>query len=76
MFRWRVVAPFFFKTNSQGAATSLLCAKRADPDKCGVEYFDNCKPTNVVSKMEDDAGKGAVERLWTATEDLLKTRGV
>ena len=94
MFKWTIVGPFFFKSTSQGAATSLLCATTANPDKNhkkgnngrgasggrsgsggGGEYYDNCQPTDCVSKMEEVVGKDASERLWTITEDLLKTLG-
>jgi len=90
MFKWKIVGPFFFKSTSQGAATSLLCATKADPDKnhkrgngggSGAggggsgEYYDNCQPTDCMSKMEEEVGKDASERLWTITEDLLKTLG-
>lgn len=75
MFKWTVVAPFFFKSIEQGAATSMVCALTADPDVDGGEYFDNCKATDKAANMISEVGKDAPSQLWTATEKLLADLG-
>jgi NAD(P)-dependent dehydrogenase (short-subunit alcohol dehydrogenase family) len=75
MFKWTVVAPFFFKNIEQGAATSMVCALTADPDADGGEYFDNCKATEAYAKVESEAGEDAGARLWETTEKLLSSLG-
>ena len=70
----QIVTPFFFKSPSQGAATSLLCATTADPKDSG-KYFDNCKPTEALAKVEQEAGSDAAGKLWKQTEAVLKGLG-
>ena len=66
MFKWFVVEPFFFKTTSQGAATTLHCLTRAS-DADGGAYFDNCKKGTFYEKTIP----GAEKELWNATERLI-----
>ena len=68
------MTPFFFKSTSQGAATSLVCATTADPKDSG-KYYDNCKVTEAVAKVEEEAGADAAGKLWKQTEDVLKGLG-
>eukprot|EP00940_MAST-03C_sp_MAST-3C-sp2_P001959 g1959.t1 len=67
MFKWIVVAPFFFKSVDQGAATTLHCATRATVEQSGC-YFDNCAPGkfSCVTKPEKE------KVLWDRTEALVK----
>ena len=74
MLKWTIVTPFFFKSTSQGAATSLVCATTADKKYSGM-YFDNCKPTDAVAKVEEEAGTDAAAKLWKQTEQVLKDLG-
>ena len=74
MFKWTIVTPFFFKSTEQGAATSIVCATTADPKHSG-QYYDNCKPTEAVAKIDEEVGEDAAEKLWKQTEDVLKRLG-
>ncbi|KAL3902625.1 MAG: hypothetical protein SGARI_005748 [Bacillariaceae sp.] len=76
MFKWTIVTPFFFKSTSQGAATSILCATSPDVVKDSGEYFDNCAVVkDAVKKVEDESFKDADEKLWKQTEGVLKSLG-
>jgi NAD(P)-dependent dehydrogenase (short-subunit alcohol dehydrogenase family) len=78
MFKWMVVTPFFFKSTSQGAATSIVCATSPDVDDVlqhSGQYFDNCKVTDAVAKVESEVGHDAAEKLWDQTEQVLKKLG-
>jgi hypothetical protein len=68
--KWAVVTPFFFKSTSQGAATTLLCATTADPAD-GGKYFENCQATNAVEQVKQDVGQDVAVRCFKATEVLL-----
>jgi NAD(P)-dependent dehydrogenase (short-subunit alcohol dehydrogenase family) len=72
--KWAIVAPFLFKSTQQGAATTMHCALKA-PTSSGGEYFENCKETNSVSKMEKILGEDASSKLWAKTEALLASKG-
>lgn len=74
MLKWTVVAPFFFKSTSQGAATTLVCATTADQSD-GGKYFENCKATSAVEKVKLDVGQDAAVRCWDVTEKLLADLG-
>ena len=72
LFKWLVVAPFFFKTVSQGAATSLHCATIASIDDSG-SYFNDCKVgagSGRFHKKSEDVDLNA-RRLWEKTEKLV-----
>eukprot|EP00746_Dinoflagellata_sp_MGD_P149997 gnl/MRDRNA2_/MRDRNA2_81956_c0_seq1.p1 gnl/MRDRNA2_/MRDRNA2_81956_c0~~gnl/MRDRNA2_/MRDRNA2_81956_c0_seq1.p1 ORF type:complete len:378 (-),score=74.34 gnl/MRDRNA2_/MRDRNA2_81956_c0_seq1:19-1152(-) len=76
MLKWRIVTPLFFKSIAQGAATSIHCATKPGLEEHGGKYFENCKPTNAVAKVEakmkcDDPGK----KLWELTNSLLSELG-
>lgn len=68
MFKWMVLAPFFFKSVSEGAATSLMCATSPFIESDGGKYFDNCK----VGKFEEVTKPEAATALWKKTEALVK----
>ena len=71
MAKWMVVAPFFFKSTSQGASTSLTCATAPGIEKYSGRYFENCKPSKprAFKKLKDiDSAK----ILWQRTESLVK----
>jgi NAD(P)-dependent dehydrogenase (short-subunit alcohol dehydrogenase family) len=87
---YTTVAPLFFKTIPQGAATSILCATAPVRDVVQPgEYHDNCAPkpaalTKVLEYCQEQQGtgkedkKGAtdiVDKCWTQTERLLKDLG-
>ena len=67
MFKWLVVAPFFFKSVAQGCATTLYCALEPGIEDQGGEYFDNL----AVAKQKKTSGLEKAEALWDATEDLI-----
>jgi len=69
MFKWIVIAPFFFKTIAQGSSTTLYCATTPGLEKDGGEYFDNCK-LGRKERMKR-AGEEQSKKLWEATEKLL-----
>ncbi|CAB9531707.1 Short-chain dehydrogenase TIC 32, chloroplastic [Seminavis robusta] len=75
--QFSVVAPFFFKSVPQGAATTLLCATSNDPEKVvNGEYHDNCQADKTaLEKVMEAAGKDVPDQLWEATEKLLKDLG-
>eukprot|EP00656_Telonema_subtile_P029919 TRINITY_DN32970_c0_g1_i1.p1 TRINITY_DN32970_c0_g1~~TRINITY_DN32970_c0_g1_i1.p1 ORF type:complete len:216 (-),score=57.90 TRINITY_DN32970_c0_g1_i1:110-757(-) len=73
--KWLVVTPFFFKSVSQGAATTLLCATSPTVQAHGGQYFDNCAVTTVVATLEKELGSGVGGRCWDATERLLAELG-
>jgi NAD(P)-dependent dehydrogenase (short-subunit alcohol dehydrogenase family) len=75
MFRWMIVTPFFFKSTSQGAATSIVCATSPDVMEHSGQYFENCKVTDALSKVESEVGVDAADKLWIQTEDVLKQLG-
>ena len=75
MFKWTIVTPFFFKSTSQGAATSIVCATSPDIIGHNGMYFDNCKVTDALSKVEIEAGADAADRLWVLTESVLSKLG-
>jgi NAD(P)-dependent dehydrogenase (short-subunit alcohol dehydrogenase family) len=71
MAKWMVVAPFFFKSTSQGASTTLTCATAPGIEKYSGRYFENCKPSKprAFKKLKDiDSAK----ILWQRTESLVK----
>jgi hypothetical protein len=69
-----VVTPFFFKSTSQGAATTLLCATTVDPAD-GGKCFENCQATNAVEKVKQDVGQDVAVRCFDVTEKLLADLG-
>lgn len=72
MLKWKLLSPFFFKTLSQGCATTLHCAvSEAAPASSG-EYFDHCKPTKVARRLIADLGKDAPEECWKASSRIVK----
>ena len=78
--KFAVVSPFFFKTTSQGSATTLLCATAStegdDLKDYGGEYFDNCKANpKALAKVLEVAGTDAPERLWDTTKEIIKNLG-
>lgn len=75
MFKWTIVTPFFFKSTSQGAATSIVCATSPDVIQHSGQYFENCKVTEALSKVETEAGENAAEQLWEITESVLNKLG-
>ena len=75
MFKWAIVTPFVFKSTSQGAATSIVCATSPDVIPHSGMYFDNCKVTDAVSKVESEAGADAADKLWVQTESVLTKLG-
>jgi len=72
MFKWILLTPFFFKSTSQGAGTTLTCAVSPDAPASSGEYFENCKPTQIVAKLEAQLGTDAAEKCWAASEKVLK----
>lgn len=77
---YNVVAPFFFKTVPQGAATTVLCATAPLEELAPGEYHDNCAPkaAALATVLEYCAEKGApnvVDDCWNTTEALLKELG-
>jgi NAD(P)-dependent dehydrogenase (short-subunit alcohol dehydrogenase family) len=75
MFKWAIVTPFFFKSTSQGAATSIVCATSPDILEHNGMYFENCKVTDALSKVETEAGADAADTLWVQTESVLSKLG-
>jgi len=68
IFKWLCIAPFFFKTISQGAATTLFCATNPDVEENAGQYFENCGASKRHKSISDEnAGK----KLWETTEKLL-----
>jgi NAD(P)-dependent dehydrogenase (short-subunit alcohol dehydrogenase family) len=70
MFKWLVVAPFFFKSTAQGCATTLFCTLEPGIEDNGGKYFDNCAVG--VSKQQDGQDMGKL--LWERTENLIAAR--
>lgn len=76
MLKWKIVTPFFFKTTSQGAATSLVCATEDRALAQAGEYWDNCDPNpKKLQAVLDQVGEDAAKRLWDQTEVLIKRLG-
>lgn len=74
--KWVVVTPFFFKSIPQGAATTLVCATTADPATDGGAYFEDCKAnTGAMTKVKEEAGGDAGEKLWEVTDKLVTDLG-
>jgi len=79
LFKWLVIAPFFFKSIAQGCATTLHCALNADPASEGGAYFDNCKTKGgqdrLVKVMATQKEKGVTDekalKCWEVTEKLI-----
>lgn len=65
MFKWIIVAPFFFKSIEQGAATTLLCATT---DKLeGGKYYSDCKVSKHKTFTDDQC-----KALWKNTIPHIK----
>ena len=75
MFKWAIVTPFFFKSTSQGAATSIVCATSPDVIPHNGKYFENCQVTDALSKVEAEVGADAADTLWKQTEQVLSKLG-
>ena len=79
--KFAVVSPFFFKTTSQGSATTLLCATAPPVDTStdilrSGEYHDNCKVNpDALQKVLTEIGTDAPERLYNITKQILKDLG-
>jgi hypothetical protein len=66
-----IVAPFFFKSTSQGASTTLTCATAPGMEKYGGRYFENCK-ASAPRKFKKLKGVDSAKILWERTESLVK----
>ena len=75
MFKWTLAGPFFFKSWSQGAATTLLCAVSDTVLPHSGKYFNNTAPTETTENLLTRLGDDAPSRSWDATVALLKDLG-
>jgi NAD(P)-dependent dehydrogenase (short-subunit alcohol dehydrogenase family) len=72
------VAPFFFKTIPQGAATTLFCATAPLDQLAPGEYHDNCQPQPAALRRVQEYASDrpdVVDDLWSATERLIAALG-
>jgi NAD(P)-dependent dehydrogenase (short-subunit alcohol dehydrogenase family) len=60
---------FFARSESKGAETSIYLAESATVTGLSGQYFIDCKPKSPSDVALDHETQ---ERLWSATEDLLK----
>jgi len=69
MFKWLVVAPFFFKSVAQGCCTTLYCALEPgiEGEGSGGLYFDNL----AVGKQVKKTGYDKAKALWERTEAVI-----
>lgn len=79
--RWKEAPAIFYKTPSQGAATSVWAATA--PELAGVSgrYLQDCGIAEVVQEPRSIAGvaayavdPAAAERLWTLSEQIVGQR--
>eukprot|EP01126_Amoeba_proteus_P062755 TRINITY_DN8581_c0_g1_i3.p1 TRINITY_DN8581_c0_g1~~TRINITY_DN8581_c0_g1_i3.p1 ORF type:complete len:264 (+),score=25.19 TRINITY_DN8581_c0_g1_i3:268-1059(+) len=75
---FQIVAPFLFKSPTQGAATSVYTAISPSivENKLGGRYFEDChvSRTHFPNMVEDDDNGKHAKLLWHQTEKLLKSR--
>ena len=58
-----------FKTIPQGAATSVYCAAAPGLEAASGQYFNNCKLTEAVEKLQ--LAEDEPKRLWEWTEQFI-----
>ncbi|KAJ6660210.1 hypothetical protein lerEdw1_017910 [Lerista edwardsae] len=66
-FLWKRF-PFFLKTPSEGAQTSIYCAVAEELESVSGKYFSDCKPAYVSSHGRNDE---TAKKLWQVSCELL-----